>query len=115
MKRKKLIKGIGAVVFLVVSFAVWSWINLTDPEFTQEKWISHPEKRIMIVDDYLAKNRLIGMTQNEIRDTLGQPDNTTENQLEYYLGEDGIGMDAMILYIEFDDEGKAIKYSINQS
>ncbi|SMC56276.1 hypothetical protein [Papillibacter cinnamivorans] len=60
--------------------------------FTQEKWMNRPEHRVDIVDDMLAKYRVIGMTEEEITALLGGDDgkyarySPEEDSIVYYLG-----------------------------
>jgi hypothetical protein len=79
-------------------------------EFDKEKWFSNKETRYELSEDIIESKMLIGKTKSEVRQILGDEDNTDKsNNWSYYLGfRPGLlNIDPDILYIEFKD-GKVI-------
>ena len=58
------------ILFLTVAalLMVWKYNNT----FTVDKWNNEPSERYKIVSDMLSKNKIIGMTENEIINLLGE-------------------------------------------
>lgn len=58
------------ILFLTVAalLMVWKYNNT----FTIDKWNNEPSERYKIVSDMLSKNKIIGMTENEIINLLGE-------------------------------------------
>ena len=86
--------------------------------FTQTKWINDIENRSLIVGDLLNDYNLIGMTQQEIEDLLGNNNNdygyfVQENRYVYYLGNERTIIDSEWLLIDFKDN-LVVNYKITQ-
>lgn len=86
----------------IIFFAVMLFYNYQHT-FSSEKWKSEPEKREFIVQDLLKKYELIGMSENEVIELLGDEDEKGSQQssfkgdntyyppdstLVYYIGKD---------------------------
>ena len=106
------------ILFLTAAVLLMIWkYNHT---FTVDKWNNEPSERYKIVSDMLFKNKIIGMTENEIINFLGEETEThpqsfkspisvysDENTLIYELGSKYI--DYELLIIKFDN-GIVIDY-----
>lgn len=58
------------ILFLTVALLLMIWkYNHT---FTVDKWNSKPSERYKIVSDMLSKNKVVGMTENEVINLLGK-------------------------------------------
>ena len=62
--------------------------------FSKQRWIEYPNIRYKMIDDIEKNNSIIGKTQQEVRELLGEPDNVWEHDFEdgyynyyqYYIG-----------------------------
>ena len=86
--------------------------------FSKEKWINTPEERALFVDDLLIKYKLIGMSEHEILNLLGENDNEMGTFAEdyryvYCLGLEGqlFKIDNQWLVLDFAN-GYVVQYSI---
>lgn len=86
--------------------------------FSTERWLNDPDNRTAIVDDLLENYPLVGMTEQEILDLLGDHDNSAgyfveEDRYVYCLGiERGlIAIDCEWLLIDFEN-GVVADYSV---
>ncbi|MFK0521713.1 hypothetical protein ACINKY_05820 [Paenibacillus illinoisensis] len=76
--------------------------------FDQKTWFNEPEKRNSMVHSLLKQFELIGMTETEIIDLLGEPAQKVDEpsrQYVYYLGRAGLGVDDRLLRLHFNKEG----------
>lgn len=78
--------------------------------FSMEKWLRLPEERTKIVDNLLDDHSIVGMTEAEIIDLLGEHNNdygyfVEENRYVYYMGpERGLfSIDSEWLIFDFTD------------
>lgn len=109
------------ILFLTVAalLMVWKYNNT----FTIDKWNNEPSERYKIVSDMLSKNKIIGMTENEIINLLGEETEihpqifkspilvySDENTLIYELGAKYIDYEWLI--IKFDN-GIVIDYDFD--
>ncbi len=103
-------------------------------EFNPELWRNHEEimqnpkqvkydimwpPRQCMVDDLIESGQLDGLTEEQVIDLLGQPDDrsyfgeTVNCDIYYYLGpERGFGVDSDWLFITFGEDGKMERYWI---
>ena len=75
-------------------------------QFSPEKWRNAPGRRAFIVSDFLNDHPPVGLTEDEIRELLGEPDTErTEEGLElgYVLGNVRTVLDAEWLMLDFED------------
>lgn len=106
------------ILFLTAAVLLMVWkYNHT---FTVDKWNNEPSERYKIVSDMLSKNKIIGMTENEIINLLGEETevlpqsfktsismDSDENTLIYELGAKYIDYEWLIIKL---DNGIAIDY-----
>ena len=106
------------VIAIISVLGVWKY-NRT---FTVHRWMENEESRHLIVNNMLSKYDIVGMTEKEIIELLGEeyedapesfkyprgefPDEST---LTYYLGVDFMDNNWLIITIE---DGKATSYEI---
>ena len=124
IKRAKMFNYTVAVIFLLIFITViaflcmWKWSR----KFTVSKWMNNPEDRYKIVSNMLSKHKIIGMTEYEIIELLGEehekapesfkyprgeyPD---ENTLTYYLDVDFMDNNWLIIPLE---NGIAVEHRI---
>lgn len=107
---------------LVILFGVailWGVLSYKwDHTFTREKWKDEPEQRALFVTDMISKYELIGMTEKQVMDLLGENDNdmgtfVAENRFVYWLGLEGqfFKIDSEWLLVDFED-GIVSNYAI---
>ncbi len=120
IKKAKHANYIIFVIFLLIAAAIFAWFCLSKywQGFSHEKWLNHPEKRAVMTGDLFENYELIGMTETEITDLLGQNNNdygyfNKENRYVYYLGEERTIMDSEWLVIDFRN-GIVADYAIVQ-
>jgi hypothetical protein len=71
-----------------------------------------------MVYDMLEKNELKGKQEDEIISLLGEPEQKIDEpvlQFVYYLGRAGLGVDDMLLVLQFDQNGKLESHKIRNS
>lgn len=124
IKRAKIFNYTVAIIFLVIFISIiallgtWKWSRT----FTVGKWMNNPEDRYKIVSNMLSKHEILGMTEKEIIELLGEeyddaPENfkyprgefPDESTRTYYLGVDFMDNNWLIITIE---NGIAISYEI---
>ncbi len=86
--------------------------------FSQERWLQYPDKRAKMTADLFEKYELVGMTETEIVNLLGQNNNdygyfNKDNRFVYYLGEERTIIDSEWLLLDFKD-GVVYEYSMTQ-
>ena len=98
--------------------AVLLGINEYKSIFTIEKWLNNQTERVYMVDDFLNKYNLNGLTIDEVKTLLGAPTKTSyfqeDNNIVYYLGNERglISIDSEWLVIDFDDIKEVVKYEV---
>lgn len=106
------------ILFFTVALLLMIWkYNHT---FTVDKWNSKPSERYKIVSDMLSKNKVVGMTENEVINLLGEeteihpqsfkssmPVDSDEDTLIYELGAKYIDYEWLIIKL---DNGIVIDY-----
>ncbi|MEY8350565.1 hypothetical protein AALF16_20115 [Bacillus cereus] len=107
---------VGTVFFSIC--IVQLGVNEYHSKFHTDRWLQNEEKRVYMVDDLLAKHKLVGKSKQEIIRLLGEPTETRRfeemNQTVYYLGvERGvIPIDSEWLIFQFDNADKAVEYKL---
>lgn len=84
-------------------------------QFESEKWLKEPEKRSSMVYDLINKYELEEMTETQIVDLLGKPEQIVEEPFReyvYYLGRAGLGVDDSLLRLKFNNDGELESYKI---
>lgn len=120
-KYKKRFKGItifGAVLF---SFCIVQLgVNEYNSKFHTDRWLKNEQKRVYMVDDLLAKHKLVRKSKEEMIQLLGNPTETRRleetTQTLYYLGNERgfIFIDSECLVLQFDHDDKVIEYTIQK-
>lgn len=124
IRRAKIFNYTVAIIFLLIFISIfallgaWKW-NRT---FTVSRWMDNPNERYKIVSDMLSENEIIGMTENEIIDLLGNETESApekfkhprgmfpnENNLTYGLGVDYMDYEWLVITME---KGIAVDYVI---
>ena len=93
-------------------------INEYKSHFSVEKWLNAQTERVYMVDDFLKKYHLNGMTIDDVEALLGAPTETSyfknDSNIVYYLGNERglISIDSEWLVIDFDDSKKVVSYEV---
>ncbi|MDO4541147.1 MAG: hypothetical protein Q4B48_08695 [Syntrophomonadaceae bacterium] len=126
MKREKRCKIITisiSIFFIVTVLAVFG-VYKYNHTFTPQRWSTDLENRYKMVSDMLRKNEIIGMSESDITELLGQEDSeqssfkirgsrevfSPESTLVYYLGVDFMDNNWLVVSIE---NGVAVSYCID--
>ena len=118
---KAIVYSVAAILLiLLLTVAVLLMVWKYNHTFTADKWNNEPSERYKIVSDMLFKNKIIGMTENEIINFLGEETEThpqsfkspisvysDENTLIYELGSKYIDYEWLIIKL---DNGIVIDY-----
>ncbi|ABS22576.1 conserved hypothetical protein [Bacillus cytotoxicus NVH 391-98] len=115
-KKLKSITVVGAALFTVCIIQLGG--NEYQSRFHQETWLKNDGKRVYMIDDLLAKHKLVGTSKEEVITLLGTPTEIrqfeTVHQMIYYLGTEGgfipIDSECLILYLNHND--RIIDYRI---
>jgi len=118
-EEKKQMSGvlIVALIPLMVCTAQLS-MNTYTSKFNQDRWLHAEEKRVNMVDDLLQKYKLTGKSNEEITKLLGAPTETRNGEsgviTSYYLGNERgfIPIDSEQLVLQFDRDGRVMKYEV---
>ena len=82
------------------------WINWEDTESTQkDRW--------NMIHDLTKNYELKGKTKIDVKKLLGEPLSESENEMRYYLGLTGFGINTGSLTLNFDN-GKVISFNVWQ-
>ncbi|NUU74449.1 hypothetical protein [Paenibacillus xylanilyticus] len=84
-------------------------------QFDKETWLTEPEKRNSMVYSLKNKYELIGMTETEIIDLLGEPAqkvNEPSLQYVYYMGRAGYGVDDSLLRLNFNKDSEIESHEV---
>lgn len=103
--------ALAAVIALMAACILGVFMLWEQNQFTREKWLADPEHRTRIVDDLLEDYALVGMTQTQILELLGDHDSESgyfqqEGRLVYWLGpERGLmSIDSEWLILDFSGD-----------
>ncbi len=118
IRKAKLIGGAVLAILGILTLALFVFFCSYQyaHTFSQERWQQYPEKRAKMTADLFEKYELVGMTEAEIVNLLGQHNNhygyfNRENRFVYYLGEERTIMDSEWLLLDFKD-GVVCEYAI---
>lgn len=100
---------VGILVVLIVVLLGNHLINGEKEKFTTEKWINYSgDSRQVILEDFINRTSVTGMTKEELHDLLGDADTAGMDTWIYYVGvPQGMfakGEEAEYLVFTFDDE-----------
>lgn len=113
-------KGI-VILLIILAMAVFvgGRYYRNNTEFTTEKWISAiGNDRQKILQNLRDRTQFVGMTTEEVKELLGEPEEETEAFLNYYVGiplglfgtKPEAEKEYFLLYLE---EGKVIKTEVS--
>ena len=90
------------IILLILIIIAFFW----EEKFTKEKWLNNPDERTVIVNNLLSKHKLIGMSEKEIINLLGDPTYSENDILYYDLGPERsfIQMDHEFLHIKISED-----------
>jgi hypothetical protein len=106
-----------SITFFVLSPDIDDFFNRTD--FDSEVWVnwveteSNLKDRWNMIHDLTEKYKLKGMQKEEIKKLLGTPSSEYENEISYYLGMTGHGINTGSLNLKFKN-GIVIDYNVHQ-
>jgi len=102
-------------LFPTLYFGYGMYQNTLDWSFTVEKWKSHPQERVYMVDEMLKKYELRGRNREEVENLLGKPDQQKDDVVVYVLGDERalFSIDSEYLIIRYDQNEKVSNYSIS--
>jgi len=91
----------------LVSYRVADQINYDEHyAFTTEKWLAADQNtRGRLIESFREQYDIVGLSLEEVTDLLGQPDETSEEYIYYYIGEYKaiIAIDPFIYMISLDN------------
>jgi hypothetical protein len=99
---------LGWVGYFFVRTWLTPYVGYTPRRFSKEAWAAAgPEERGHMLDDLLARNPLVGLTRQEVRDLLG-------GDPPYDVGYRGFNPDFPMVFpyqliVQFDDAGKVVR------
>ena len=101
-KRKEIIKcsAITLLSYLLIVCAISVSLNSYFKVFTTPKWAAYPYQRELMIDDLQTKHELVGMTVDEVKDLLGNPDVENDTELQYLVSDGLIDPRIMTLRLE---------------
>ncbi len=100
---------------IIISFLMLLILCSCSSQFDQETWLKEPEKRQDMVSSLTNKFKLKGMTESEIIELLGEPEeklSEPSRQLLYYIGSAGLGVKVTLLQLQLDESGKVESHDI---
>jgi len=124
IRKAKIFNYTFAIIFLLIIisavtlFGMWKWKRT----FTVGKWMDNPNDRHMIVSNMLSKNEIIGMSETEIVDLLGNETKPAPESFKYPNGEfpdeNNLTYELGVLYMDNEwlvitmEDGIAVDYVI---
>lgn len=86
MQKKDMMIAIMLVILIVVLF-VGGQYKSNREEFTKERWENYEgNSRQTILNDFVDRTNVAGLTTAEIEEMLGAPDDAPEGYMIYFLG-----------------------------
>ena len=86
-------KKFAPIFFVCVLFiGLYIGANIDNSTFSQERWERYPDMRYYMIEDLEKKHTIIGMTEEEILELLGEPtyaytdSNPRYRHYKYYIG-----------------------------
>ncbi|PEX83685.1 hypothetical protein [Bacillus cereus] len=120
-KEKKQMLGVLIVALIpLIVCTVQLGVNEYTSKFNQHRWLNDVDKRVHMVDDLMQKYKLIGKSNEEITQLLGTPTETRNEEegviTSYYLGAERgfIPIDSEQLVLQFDRDGRVLKYKVQR-
>ena len=111
-KRPRLGAWLLVVAAVTIAVGAFAYRSLARPRFDSDAWKSVPADdpgKLAMVDDLLARHKLVGMTRTEIDTMLGTPPKTSyfrDYDYVYWLGPERgfMSIDSEWLCIAFDGD-----------
>ncbi len=78
------------IISIMINCFIYLGVNSYISDFSREKWDSNEKLRIHMISDLEREYQLIGKSENEIIDLLGDPTyihDDGEHRYEYYIGD----------------------------
>ena len=92
-------------IFLICSVSLFNLGNSKFKEFTTEKWLQYPQRRITMYFDLAGRYSIQGYSVSAIKELLGEPDEIMADDIYVYNDRHGNA-----IYVRFQD-GKALDLS----
>lgn len=86
------------LIVSITSIGCYKYIK----NFTPQKWEKYVTERNLMLEDLENKYSLVGMSINEAKEILGNPDLESENEIEYIIGEGFIDPEMFVL--KYDEQ-----------
>ncbi len=88
---------------------------MTDSKFDADAWkaqkgVKTSENRRAALVPALERELRVGMTRDEVRALLGEPDSTTDQSDTYRLGVAPLGIDPEFYRITYDAQGRVASF-----
>lgn len=123
--RRRPILFLTIVIIIIASFTfyvldaytpiIYNYRNRAD--FEAERWKSweetenEPSLRWNMIHDLVSKFEFNGITRNKLIELLGKPDSESNNEIRYFLGMSGHGIDTGSLIFELKND-KVVNYFV---
>ncbi len=98
VKKVHIISYVLTVTVMMAGFVLVIVGDKKFEEFSTEKWIKYPERRMTMYFDLIEKNDIVGYTYSQVESLLGQPDYITKEEM--YVYDDKHGNE---VYLKFDN------------
>ena len=109
-KKKKyvyIISYIATFVFLIVATILLNIGESKFIQFTTDKWINYPERRMLMYFDLSTQYNIEGYSKEELSELLGEPDDITNDNKYVYDDRHGNAV-----YIQFSENKVSAIYNI---
>ena len=117
------------LIGVLISIVIYTYVNFLDDgvnrkEFDSNLWKNTPAEhsldsmRLRMVDDFIQKYDLVGMSRDQIVQLLGDPDETNyfnAYDMVYMLGQETesyTAIDSQWLLFDLSDSGEVTSYAI---
>ncbi|UVI28479.1 hypothetical protein [Paenibacillus spongiae] len=100
---------------IFISFMLVLFLTACQSKFNEGDWQNEPDMRYGMVNDFINKHEPIGLTEQEVVDLLGEPEQRLEDpvvQYVYYLGRAGMGVDDSLFVLKFDEDEKLESHQV---
>jgi hypothetical protein len=109
------------VLIVTISLGIFLKGKISGQKFDSEKWkysnLNSEENwnlRWSMMNSLRNNYELKGKTKSEIIGLLGEPDAEVRNEMSYYLGYTGFGINTGTLIIQLDEKGVVENLNVHQ-